>query len=620
MSDEFVAFGYGKEHGLPDDQVRDILQTHDGYLWVLTQGGLARFDGTAFKVFSHANTPDLINDSAYALAEDIEGNLWVSGRGLLLKMIGNTFRRVLPDNGPQVQAADRMCASRNGGVWIGGGSRVGRVKGDALTLFDSARGLDAGNAVWEIQEDGAGTLLAATMHGLFRFDPQRQRFEALAPRPRAKTSPAAAVGLHQGRSGVLWGAFANLNADRSYFDMKAWVEARRGEQWEVPSAIGTNDFPITVGTEFIFEDSRGQVWLSGPRDQVRRIHGEKFETLVLRFPQGPDRTMCLREDYEGNLWMGTGHSGLWRWQPRRMKSFTTANGLPHDEARAVCEAPDGSVWVGTDGGVSHYSQGCWQTWTATNGLSRDSVRALALDREGTLWVGTSGGLDSLRDGKVTQHPFPGQWFEGKIRAILPTRDGALWVAGATGLHRLTAGERSKLTVTNGLACDDIRALLEDSSGRLWLGTFGGGLQCYEQGRFTTFSTTNGLVNGFVWALHQDPEGTLWIGTESGLHRLRNGRITALGTAQGLPSNLVNFILEDDLGQLWISHNRGIYRVPRAALNDVAEGRTNTARCVSYTEADGLSSEDTKRANELSGRLPNSRRAALVRHLQRGDGH
>ena len=166
------------------------------------------------------------------------------------------------------------------------------------------------------------------------------------------------------------------------------------------------------------------------------------------------------------------------------------------------------------------------------------------------------------------------------------------MAGSTALHRLVDGQRTQFTVADGLTSNDVRALLEDSVGRLWIGTYGGGLQCYDRGHFTTFSTTNGLSSGYVWALHQDAAGALWIGTESGLHCLRDGRITTFGKAQGLPDNLVNSILEDDLGQLWISHDRGIYRVRLAALKDVAEGRTNVVRCVSYTTVDGLPIEET----------------------------
>src|SRR5690242_20169442 len=65
------------EHGLPDDRVKAILQTRDGYLWVATQRGLARFDGLRFTVFDHANTPELVNDDCISLAEDSEGNLWI---------------------------------------------------------------------------------------------------------------------------------------------------------------------------------------------------------------------------------------------------------------------------------------------------------------------------------------------------------------------------------------------------------------------------------------------------------------------------------------------------------------------------------------------------------------
>lgn len=592
MTDEFTGFNFGKEHGLPDDDVRDILQTRDGFLWVLTQEGLARFDGVGFTVFDRAYNPAFQSDDPRVLAEDQKGNLWVGGKNLLLRMAGNTLVRPTVPGSEKIVHAYELCPDLTDGIWIGGDSTLAHLRDGEADFFGPESGLETGGMVCALHLDATGKLWIGTFGGFFEFDASQKRFSRVSLPGLAPGRVITALALHAGRTGRFWAMFAAAQDAKSFPGFFGWVERQQGSSWAPQMGSGKTNFVFGYGLKFIFEDRRGNVWLPAEENQIHRIRSGSLETLELIFPRGPDLATCVREDHEGSLWMGTLRNGLWRWQPRRMQTFGPSDGLPHENVWALCEGPDGAVWVGTDGGLARFAGGRWEQWTTEHGLSRNSIRALAVDRAGTVWIGTGEGLNSLRDGALTRHPIPGDWFESKIRVILPTRDGALWVAGAASLHRLAGGQRTKFTTAEGLANNDVRALLEDSAGRLWIGTFGGGLQCYEQGRFTTYSTTNGLASGFVWALHQDAEGSLWIGTESGLHRLCEGRIIAFGKAQGLPDNLVNFILEDDLDQLWISHDRGIYRVRRAALVDVAEGRTNTVRCVSYTKADGLPSEET----------------------------
>ncbi|MCL4787212.1 MAG: hypothetical protein KJ070_10520 [Verrucomicrobia bacterium] len=592
MTDEFTGFNFGKEHGLPDDDVRDILQTRDGFLWILTQQGLARFDGTGFTVFDRANNPEFQSDDPRALAEDKQGTLWVGGKNLLLRMSHNSLQRVELAGSEKTVHAFQLCAAPDGGMWVGGDSTVALVEDGSVRIFGPESGLETGGMVRALQVDPAGTLYVGTFNGFFRLDAARQQFEHSAVTSHSPGKEIAALALHASRSHQFLGMFAEWHDPKYFHGFRGWVALQRGDAWESPVRVGETNFPFSYGLLFVLEDRSASVWLPAKPDEIHRIRNGTLDTLRLALPRDPDVATRLREDHEGSLWMGTLKSGVWRWQPRRMQSHSAPDALPHENTWAVCEGLNGELWVGTDGGLARLTAGRWEQWTTEHGLSRNNIRALAVDRDGTLWIGTGEGLNSFRNGMVMQHPFPGNWFEAKIRAILPTRDGALWVAGATGLHRLRGADRTKFTTADGLANNDVRALLEDREGRLWIGTFGGGLQCYENGQFTTYSTTNGLASGFVWALHQDAEGSLWIGTESSLHRLREGRITAFGKAQGLPDNLVNFILEDDLDQLWISHDRGIYRVRRAALEDVAEGRTNVVRCVSYTKDDGLPSEET----------------------------
>ncbi len=592
MTDQYIPRQYTKDHGLPDDEVRDILQTRDGYLWIVTQKGLARFDGKQFVVFDHSNTPEMDEENCLKLAEDIAGNLWIGARGRLLRKSGNQFRLWTEADDLRVRNVNAICASRYGGVWTGSQGRVAHVTETNIQQFVYERGLTGSDLVFALRESPEGALWVGTVQGLYRFDPEKQWFVAADPSPRASKQPVPVVAFEQGRTGSFWALFTDFNPTISYRGPNAWLGRYRDGEWQ--RASGREGFRLANRSHvhFLLEDQRDNVWLPGLSNSLQRLPQDNTQTVHLGLPRSADDAQCLHEDHEGNLWMGTGRSGLWRWQPRKITTYTPEDGLPHPNAWVVCESPDGSVWIGTDGGVTCLRGNQMETWSEAEGLSRNRPRALAIDHEGTVWIGTSSGLNSLRDDKITQHPFPGEWFEGKIRAILPTRDGALWVAAATGLNRLENGTRTKLTTADGLAHDDVRALLEDSAGWLWIGTFGGGLQAYHEGRFTTYTTNAGLSSGFVWALHEAGDGALWIGTASGLNRLRDGQITALGTRHGLPDNLVNFILGDDLGQLWISHDRGIYRTRLAALNDVAEGRANWVQCVSYTEADGLPSEET----------------------------
>ncbi|MBU6411534.1 MAG: hypothetical protein KGR98_14215, partial [Verrucomicrobia bacterium] len=88
----------------------------------------------------------------------------------------------------------------------------------------------------------------------------------------------------------------------------------------------------------------------------------------------------------------------------------------------------------------------------------------------------------------------------------------------------------------------------------------------------------------------DRENTLWIGTNGGgLDRYRNGRFTAYTTRQGLFSDEIFGILEDDRGWLWMICSEGIFRVRKSALEALDHGRIATLACVAYGKADGMES-------------------------------
>lgn len=149
--------------------------------------------------------------------------------------------------------------------------------------------------------------------------------------------------------------------------------------------------------------------------------------------------------------------------------------------------------------------------------------------------------------------------QNSVTAIAQTPDGYLWLGTEEGLVRF---DGVRFTVfdrhTSGLLNNMVQALLVDSRHDLWIGTAGGGLARYRDGRFTAFTTREGLANNSVRSLFEDAEGSIWIGTDGGgLARLANGRFRTFTTANGLPDNAVYSIGREQSGSILVATHAGL---------------------------------------------------------------
>jgi ligand-binding sensor domain-containing protein len=212
----------------------------------------------------------------------------------------------------------------------------------------------------------------------------------------------------------------------------------------------------------ILGDPTGGLWLLGNLPWgIQRYRDGEVEFLPMPRRDAIDVSLSASFDREGNLWIGTGRSGLQRLTPRKITTYSTADGLAHDNVWSIFEGRDGSMWIGTDGGVTRFKAGQSTLVTRADGSVQRDVRAVAEDRDGNLWVGTMRSLECTRDGVTRPVQFPGEWFETKIRVLLPGQDGSMWVGTVRGLTRLQGDQRTKYTRAEGLGSDEVRAMLED---------------------------------------------------------------------------------------------------------------------------------------------------------------
>jgi ligand-binding sensor domain-containing protein/signal transduction histidine kinase len=354
---------------------------------------------------------------------------------------------------------------------------------------------------------------------------------------------------------------------------QAWTTDEGLPQNSVYAVIQTGDGYLWLGTD------EGLVRFDGLRFAV--FDRTNTQALVDPF------VFTLHESADGSLWAGTDRGGLTRYRNGRFSHYGPGEGLPPGRIQAIASDARGTLWIGLRGaGLARLDGDRFTTFTARDGLSNDNVLALLVDSAGTLWAGTDAGLDRFEGARFVHMTASDGLPAGGVRAIHEDRSRRLWIGmlgGPLGARHRDGG----LCVKNGgrfqvvsahtpLPSIGVMTIVDDRDGNLWLGTAGGGILRFRDGRFDNSLLADTPADDMVYALAEDREGSLWIGTQpGGLHRLRNSRFETYEKRDGLTDEVIESLLEDRGGVMWIgTHAGGVCTV---------EGRS--PRCL--TTKDGL---------------------------------
>jgi ligand-binding sensor domain-containing protein/signal transduction histidine kinase len=549
------------ENGLPQNTVQTILQTRDGYLWIGTQEGLARFNGTGFTVFDKENTPQLKSNDVRSLLEDRSGTLWISTSYGLVKMERGAFKSFttaegLPDNniGPLAEAGD-------GAIWISTAAGLVRYANQSFTPVTQREGFKADN-IQAMFRSADGSLWIGTSNGVF------------ALKDAGSTSYLAGLSvtsIAQDKSARMWfgtnSGLVLLDRDRS-------------------TTFTTKEGLPDDHVNYLAPDREGSIWIGTIGGLARlRPNQTSFE---IADGLASNLILSIFEDREGSLWIGTESGGLNLLRDKKFTTFTTKQGLTNDLIKAIFQDKSGTVWIGTQGGgLNALRDGKLTGYTAKDGLSSNVVLSLFGDDQGTIWVGTPDGLNQFKDGKFKTFTVADGLSSDLVRSIYVDRAGNVWAGTRSGLNKIKDGVFTTFTTRDGLANDFIGAIFEDSSGDLWVGTRAG-LSELKNGRFVNFTMKDGLSSDVVTSLYEDSSHTIWVGTNGGgLNRLRDGKFASFTTRNGLLDDVIYRILEDSQRNLWLSSPKGISKVSLDELNESADGRNQYLNSTSYGTSDGM---------------------------------
>ncbi|MEO8359499.1 MAG: two-component regulator propeller domain-containing protein [Vicinamibacteria bacterium] len=570
---QYKVDGWQTEQGLPLNTVQCLQQTRDGYLWVGTAGGLARFDGVRFTTFELSDARQLASQSVFGLMEDAQGNLWV----------GNTRGAgIYRDGRFTVAFADEVTAGRrvwafaqgpDGAVWAATENGLVRWRNGATKLYAQAEGL-ANLRLRSLAFDTEGTLwIGTTGGGLVSF--AHDTFEAFTP---ANGFPHLEVrSVLADPAGGVWAATAGGGL--------AHVHHGEIKTYTVEDGLPTDQLTSLA------RDAQGSLWIGTWGGGVTRLAGGRFTSISAAGGLAGNQIWSLLADREGSVWIGTWVGGLNRLRNRAFVVFGTPEGLSNDNVRSVVHDKNGVTWVTTaGGGLNRIEDGIVTKIGKKEGLPTDETSSLLEDRDGSLWVGSyTAGVARITGGKIeifgTAQGLP----HIDVRVLYQDRSGTVWAGTRGGLARFQ--DKAFMSVRDtGAPLEGVSSILEDRAGTLWFGTTGQGLVRYRGGVFETLTRKQGLVSNWIMALYEDKAGSLWVGTNGeGMNRLRDGRVTAIRTDDGLWDGLSQVIIEDRTGHLWMTCNRGFYRVSLADLNAFAEGRVKKVTSLGFGPGDALRS-------------------------------
>ena len=574
------------EEGLPQNTVQAIIQSQEGYLWLGTEEGLVRFNGSSFVTFDSKNT-EAFNESnlVHTLFEDSKGRIWIGTNNGLIRYENNAFYRVDPAQGLTGKTIRGVAEDATGTIWIGSiDEGLFHCITDECLTYASYSSLEEANVHSMLYSSSQDTMWVGTDKGLMSFSPSAptslNSYEGL--------SDQLVLTLHKNAENNLW-----IGTNTGLFQLLDGV---------IVPGITPSSPIFNKGVWAIWQDIQGSLWLGLSQDGLVRVRNGIVETFPTGDLLASGRVRSFFKDQEGSLWIGTEGSGLHRLRDGLFSTITAKEGLSNNSVRSVLETADNSLWIGTEHGLNRWHSGNIDHYTVEEGLSDNFITSIAGKRDNNLWVGTlGGGLNHLLGTNIEQFTATDGLPSNAVFSLYQDRNNDLWIGTDAGLSVRRNGSFTNYSTNDGLPSNLITALLEDSAGTLWIGTYDAGLVRFRNNTFSTFATEEELQNNLILALHEDSDGIMWIGTyEGGLSRLRNGKITSYSIEDGLFDNVVFQILEDDQGNLWMGCNKGVFRIAKEQFDAYDQGDIQRLTSVSYDKTHGLRSREANGGSQPAG--------------------
>ncbi|MFY8273288.1 diguanylate cyclase [Pseudoalteromonas sp. SSDWG2] len=557
----YFAETWDTRDGLPHNSINALTQTEDGYIWVGTWEGVARFNGRAFTLFTRGTQTGLPDSGIRSLSVEPRSQaMYVAGsRGGVSVVQHGQWQSLSPARN-MVNYAFR---ASDGVLWLA-------LEDDGVIRRDAEQEqhLLSSLSTYHIIEQDA-RIWIATSHGLYAYE----EGELISPDnlPNALTGMIYKLALDSNNN-LLVGCEQGL-----------W-RLQNGRFELLDSALKNE--PISA----LLLDYRGDIWFGTINNGVFRYSEFGIEKLDANVGLPSNRILSLLEDNEHSIWIGT-NAGLFRLRQAPFTTLSQSRGLSGNYVRTLLSHTDGNLYIGTSNGLNLYQGNTAQPLGMSDG-STISVLSLTSSRRGGIYVGTyTNGLLYFEDGVITPlHNRSNGLPSNEVRAIYEQEDGSLWIGTAAGLvHQRADGQRTILTDKQGLPGNFIMAIAQDSVGRIWVGT-GVGVAYIdsETDTIVDMALSDYFDAEYAFGFLVERE-SLWMATDRGLVHvdLKTLSMSKLSKEQGLPVDKIFAVVGDEFDHFWLTSNRGVIRVARDAVLASLSDTTQVIEFSMFDQGDGM---------------------------------
>lgn len=568
---EYQKRDFQVEDGLPQGNVRTILQDPGGALLVGTGGGLASFDGVRFTPVKVDERDEAASEPVNALLYSRAGDLWVGtdDRGIIRRTAHGSVN-VSESAGLTQERVRAMYEDADGVIWAATQNGVERIaaspEGERVECL-TALGIVPGDVTTPFAPDGSGGMFIVTVKGLFHWTKEETRTVPL----RAGFGPITAV--YRDPRGHVWlgaqqGVLALVKRTNGYAE-----ELQPGTHGPVNTLLGDGD---------------GNLWIGTRGHGICRLSAQGIGHWTSAQGLADDTLRSMFEDREGNLWFGMLSGGLSRWRQTAMIPFGQPEGLPESFASTVLSTGRGEIWLGTWGkGIFRLREGKLESVPLAGTPPQVPIRALAEDRKGGVWIGTWYNGLYYFDGRVARRFLTGtESLSNAVSALLVDRHGALWIGSYRGLLKYASGAPAPGKEQTLLPGKFITCLKEAPSGEILVGTLQG-LYLLDGDFVTALTRKDGLSNDGVLSISIDAAGAVWVGAKAGGLDRVEGKKAAHVPSSALPAYPIFSVVDDGRGTLWMGSTRGVLRLPRAQLHEVSRGRRSNLDIALLGKSDGM---------------------------------
>jgi signal transduction histidine kinase/streptogramin lyase len=528
---------YTAMDGLPQSQVASIVEDAHGYVWFGTEGGgLARFDGQQFKLYTTKN--GLLSNNIYSILIDRHQNLWTLHALGATRFDGRTFKRFQDSNvtfsAPRFR---RIYEQGDTIVLITMEGNISKIYQDSVYVWDKPL-VDNKKILRYHRGPGQTNVFILEDTTFFIQSPKARKYAQSTP-PETK---------------YLWNTFnykgkVMLNTKEGMFELDVKTGAFKKIDWELHRMVllyddQNNTFWTSNGntlfkeriengktvsadtilrdveTYAVVKDSEGNTWLGSNGRGVYKYFIQDFNQCS---SDNLRAVMAIEKGKDGAMWLGTMSKGLYKIHRGKISTYLDEQ-VRRNTIRAIEESPDGTIWIATGYGLGKYDKNndTFNWFGRKEGLPSNSITTLDSDQQGNLWIGTNLGV-SVYDGKGFKNYSTadglgsnGIWF---IR--YSTKHGLVYVGSDYGLQ-VFKGDRFFTIPIPGLNNTNILGISPYQDSLLSISTGGAGVVILDPVAHTRkfISSRDGLASDFIYFAAQDEKGNLWVGTEKGINRVK----------------------------------------------------------------------------------------------------